>query len=108
MEAVCREGPARVMELVALGAEFTRNHDGSLHLTKEGGHNNRRIVHAADLTGAEIERALLETARASPNIQFFEHHLASDLVVDEHQGVRHCFGVDVLDQHTMQMSRCGC
>lgn len=105
VEVVCREGPARVLELVALGAEFTRNSDGSLHLTKEGGHNNRRIVHAADLTGAEIERALLETARANPAIHFFEHHLASDLVVDEFQGVRHCFGVDVLDQRSMSMCR---
>lgn len=59
----------------------------------------------ADLTGAEIERALLETARASPNIHFFEHHLATDLVTDEHQGVCHCFGVDVLDQRTMTMCR---
>lgn len=47
VEVVCQEGPARVLELVAMGAEFTRNKDGSLHLTKEGGHNNRRIVHAA-------------------------------------------------------------
>ncbi|GAX79809.1 hypothetical protein CEUSTIGMA_g7249.t1 [Chlamydomonas eustigma] len=105
VDVVCREGPARVIELVKLGAEFTRNKDGSLHLTKEGGHNNRRIVHAADLTGAEIERALLATARSHPNIHFFEHHLATDLVVDEHDGVRHCFGADVLDQHKMEMCR---
>lgn len=51
VEVVCREGPARVLELVKFGAEFTRNKDGSLHLTREGGHSNRRIVHAADLTG---------------------------------------------------------
>ena len=71
---MCREGPARVLELVALGAEFTRNADGSLHLTREGGHSGRRIVHAADLTGAEVERALLGAARGHPNVTFFEHH----------------------------------
>ena len=54
-----------MMELVQLGAAFTRNADGSLHLTKEGGHSSRRIVHAADVTGREIERALLEAASRS-------------------------------------------
>lgn len=67
---MCKEGPARVMELVQMGASFTCNQDGSLHLTKEGGHSSRRIVHAADMTGQEIERALLATAHAHPNIQF--------------------------------------
>ena len=105
VEVVCREGPARVLELVRLGADFTRNNDGSLHLTREGGHTNRRIVHAADLTGREIERALLATARAHRNVTFFEHHLATELVVDEVSGQLHCFGVDVLDQHNAGMCR---
>jgi L-aspartate oxidase len=74
-------------------------------LTCEGGHTNRRIVHAADLTGREIERALLATARSHRNISFFEHHLATELVVDEAGGVPHCFGVDVLDQQSSSMSR---
>lgn len=88
-----------------MGADFTTNEDGSLHLTKEGGHSNRRIVHAADMTGREIERALLATARAHPNIKFYEHHLAVDLVVDDHEGMPHCFGADVLDQRTGTMTR---
>ncbi|MEW5306215.1 MAG: hypothetical protein WDW36_008697 [Sanguina aurantia] len=100
-----RGPPARVLELVTMGAEFTRNEDGTLHLTKEGGHSMRRIVHAADLTGAEIERALVATAKATPSIHFFEHHLAVDLVVDEFAGAAHCFGVDVLDQSSMEMTR---
>jgi L-aspartate oxidase len=102
---VCREGPARVLELVQMGAEFTRNADGSLHLTKEGGHGNRRVVHATDATGAEIERALLARARAHPNISFFEHHLVVDLVIDEYGGMPHCFGADVLDQSSKSMTR---
>jgi FAD binding domain len=87
VEAVCREGPDRVLELVAMGAEFTRGADGELHLTREGGHTHRRIVHAADVTGREIERALVAAASAHPNITLFEHHLAVDLVTDE---VRKC------------------
>jgi aspartate oxidase len=83
VELVCKEGPVRVMELVELGAQFTRKENGALHLTREGGHSHRRIVHAADVTGREIERALLDAARARGNISFFEHHAAIDLVVDE-------------------------
>lgn len=83
VEVVCKEGPMRVMELVELGAEFTRKENGALHLTREGGHSHRRIVHAADVTGREIERALLAAAAAKGNITFFEHHAAVDLVHTE-------------------------
>jgi L-aspartate oxidase len=105
VEAVCREGPDRVLELVAMGAEFTRGADGELHLTREGGHTHRRIVHAADVTGREIERALVAAASAHPNIALFEHHLAVDLVTDEVGGVKHCLGMDVLDQGAGAMAR---
>ncbi|KAF5838194.1 FAD binding domain-containing protein [Dunaliella salina] len=105
VEVVCKEGPARVLELVQMGASFTLNEDGSLHLTKEGGHSSRRIVHAADMTGKEIERALLAAAHAHPNIRFQEHHLVVDLVVDKHAGMPHCFGADVLDQRSHTLTR---
>ncbi|KAK9814166.1 hypothetical protein WJX72_001545 [[Myrmecia] bisecta] len=105
VDAVCREGPAAVLALAELGAEFTRNQDGSLHLTREGGHTNRRIVHAADATGREISRALVAAAHVHPNIHLFEHHLASDLVWDEVSGARHCLGADVLDQQNYAMTR---
>ncbi|KAL4457388.1 hypothetical protein ABPG75_012253 [Micractinium tetrahymenae] len=105
VEVVCREGPRYVLELAKFGAEFTRGAGGGLHLTREGGHSARRIVHAADATGAEIERALVTTAAAHPNITFFEHHLAVDLLIDEVEGVRYCVGADVLDQQEMQMTR---
>lgn len=83
-EVVCRQGPAAVLELAELGANFTRTGQlGPLHLTREGGHTHRRVVHAADATGAEVERALLSAASANRNIRFFEHHLAVDLVLDE-------------------------
>ncbi len=102
---VCREGPEYVMELVDFGARFDRNGDGSLHLTREGGHSARRIVHAADMTGHEIERTLMAAAHAQPNISFFEHHLATDLVVDDLAGERYCLGLDALDQAQNVMHR---
>lgn len=105
VQVVCHEGPARVLELVKLGTNFSKNKDGSLHLTREGGHSGRRIVHAADATGKEIEATLVCAAKSHRNIKIFEHHLAVDLVVEEVNGVPHCFGVDVLDQANSVMTR---
>ncbi len=82
VEQTVREGPKRVRELIGFGAEFTRSQQDpaeySLH--REGGHSHRRILHAADLTGAEIVRALVDACDAHPNIQMLEHHTAVDLV----------------------------
>lgn len=105
VKTVCSEAAKRVLELVELGAEFTRNADGSLHLTREGGHSDRRIVHAADMTGSEIERALLQTAQSNSNIDFYEHHMAIDLVTGNVGGTKTCLGVDVLDQRAMSLTR---
>lgn len=81
VDVLVRDGPERVMELLALGARFT--HDGdALSLGREGGHSRRRVVRADDLTGREIERALLEAVAASPKIQVLEDHLAVDLALD--------------------------
>ena len=62
VEIVVTEGPERIRELIELGASFTRR-DGHLHLGREGGHSAHRIVHAADATGREVERALLASIR---------------------------------------------
>ncbi|MDX1419554.1 MAG: L-aspartate oxidase [Rubricoccaceae bacterium] len=112
-EAVVRlvvtEGPARVRELMALGAAFDRAADGDLHLGREGGHSARRIVHAADMTGREVERALLAAVRDHPRIRLFEYHFAVDLLTEHHLGQDvtalgpdgiHCFGAYVLDEET--------
>ena len=81
---VCRQGSAAVLDLAAIGANFTRTGStNAFHLTKEGGHTQRRVLHAADATGAEVERALIAAASAHRNISFFEHHTAVDLVTDE-------------------------
>ncbi|HEV7755069.1 MAG TPA: L-aspartate oxidase [Mycobacteriales bacterium] len=75
------EGPDRVRELIAFGAEFDRHPDGSLMLTREGGHHANRIVHAGgDATGAEVQRALHAAVRRDPGIRLVEHALVLDLL----------------------------
>ncbi|MGK3997079.1 L-aspartate oxidase [Sorangium sp. So ce1024] len=98
VEICAREGPQRVRELIERGAQF--DHDnGKVHLGREGGHSARRIVHAADATGMEIERALLEKARQNPNIRFAEHHTAIDLILlSRFGGPDICAGAYVLDE----------
>ena len=74
------EAPARIQELVALGARFSLK-NGVFELGLEGGHSRRRVLHAADATGREIERALLEACRADKNITFFPYFSAVDLIL---------------------------
>nr|WP_211658395.1 L-aspartate oxidase [Phytoactinopolyspora halophila] len=80
------EGPRRVRELAALGAEFERADDGTIALTREGGHRRDRIAHAGgDATGQEISRALIEALRAveeDPGIQVIENALVTDVLTD--------------------------
>jgi L-aspartate oxidase len=81
VEVLTREGPERVRELIRFGAEFDRNPDGSLMLTREGGHHANRIVHAGgDATGAEVQRALHAAIRRDPAIRLIEHALVLDLL----------------------------
>lgn len=81
VDVLVREGPARVRELMRLGAEFDRHPDGTLMLTREGGHRANRIVHAGgDATGAEVQRALHAAVRRDPWIRLVEHALVLDLV----------------------------
>lgn len=83
VDVLVREGPARVHELIAFGAEFDRRPDGALMLTREGGHHADRIIHAGgDATGAEVQRALHEAVRRDPGIQLLEHALVLDLLTD--------------------------
>lgn len=83
--AMVTEGPARLAELMARGAEFDRYPDGRLMLTREGGHRAHRIAHAGgDATGAEVQRALHAAINADPEIQVIEHALVLDLLRDRH------------------------
>ncbi len=83
VDVLVAEGPARVRELIRWGTQFDRNPDGSLMLTREGGHHANRIVHAGgDATGAEVPRALHEAVRRDPWIRLVEHALVLDLLRD--------------------------
>lgn len=86
VRALVTEGPTRVRELVALGAEFDRGVDGEILLTREGGHHRDRIAHAGgDATGREISRALIEAlhrVQSDPGIEVIEHALVVDLLQD--------------------------
>ncbi|HET6981692.1 MAG TPA: FAD-dependent oxidoreductase, partial [Myxococcaceae bacterium] len=93
-----REGPERVRELAALGAHFDTHPNGEFDLGREGGHTRRRIVHAGDITGREIERALLAACDGHPSIQFFPDSAAIDLILDRRSphGQPRCLGAYVL------------
>ncbi len=106
VRTIVEEGPARIAELIELGMKFSQreapNEDGGreLDLGKEGGHSKRRILHAKDITGHEIERALLNAVAAQPNITIFENHLAIDLITSQklgYVGENRCLGAYVFD-----------
>jgi L-aspartate oxidase len=83
VDVLVNEGPTRVRELMRWGAEFDRHADGSLMLTREGGHHANRIVHAGgDATGAEVQRALHAAVHRDPWIRLIEHALVLDLLRD--------------------------
>ncbi len=103
VRTVVGAGPRTIAQLQAWGARFSRTGSGDLELGREGGHSRNRIVHAADLTGREIERSLLETAHAHPNITLLENHITVDLLTEHNVTVMRkreritCFGAYVLD-----------
>ena len=103
VEAVVKEGPDRIRELLDWGVRFSRRKvrmDGGFEydLTLEGAHSHRRIIHAEDLTGAEIERVLLERARDNPKISLEERHIAINLIRESQKSKGHlCLGAYVLD-----------
>ncbi|XP_072979859.1 L-aspartate oxidase, chloroplastic [Typha angustifolia] len=105
VRVVCTEGPDRVKELIAMGASFDHGEDGRLHLAREGGHSHNRIVHAADMTGREIERALLQAVENDPNIALFGHHFAIDLLTSQDNNEICCQGVDTLNTETQEVVR---
>ncbi|MBZ4417764.1 L-aspartate oxidase [Myxococcus sp. RHSTA-1-4] len=99
VEVTVKEGPERVRELVELGADFNRRASGEFDLTREGGHSARRIIHSGDITGREVQRAMLAACDEQPNITFFPHTAAIDLILDRrtpHPGAHRCLGVYAL------------
>ena len=101
------EGPLRIHDLMDLGAHFTHDKSGKLHLGKEGGHSMHRIVHTRDLTGKEIERSLLSAVAEHPQITMLEDHYAVELLTDhqrigtQKEGMEEpisCYGAYILDE----------
>lgn len=85
---IVRKGPSHVSRLVEWGVNFTKGKDRPFDLTKEGGHSHRRILHAGDITGQEIERALLQAAKMHKNIKLFENHITIDLITTAKLGIK--------------------
>ena len=98
VKTVVSEGPQRIQSLIELGVKFARQGASEFDLGREGGHSQRRVLHAKDQTGAEIERALLSAAAENPNLQILEHHFAVDLITQKNPA--RCVGAYVLDRIT--------
>jgi L-aspartate oxidase len=113
VEIVVKEGPQRVMEIIEWGARFDKDPDGDYSLGKEGGHSESRILHYKDVTGKEIERALLEAVKKKPNIEILNHCFVVDLITQHHLGYLvmkstpdvECYGVYALNLQTKKMEK---
>jgi L-aspartate oxidase len=107
VELCVREAPARVKELAERGAQFSRAGavpGAPFDLAREGGHSARRIVHAGDITGREIERALVAACAAHPNVELIEDAMGVDLILSGRGAApRRCVGAWVLDKRSGQI-----
>jgi len=113
VEIVVKEGPARVQEIIDWGAQFDKDPQGDYRLGKEGGHSEFRILHHKDVTGREMERALLDAIKARPNIQMIHHCFVIDIITQHHLGYLVtkstpdicCYGVYVLNAKTNRIEK---
>ncbi|OUR91137.1 L-aspartate oxidase [Flavobacteriales bacterium 34_180_T64] len=101
VDLVIKEGPKRLQELIFWGANFDLDTEGNFDLGKEGGHSEYRVVHHKDITGYEVERALLERVHQLTNITVLSHHFALDLITEHHLEYENpkqltCYGAYVL------------
>lgn len=113
VEIVVKEGPERIREIIEYGAAFDKDDSGIYSLGKEGGHSENRILHHKDVTGMEMERALLSQLSALPNIQLLNHCFVVDLITQHHLGYLvtkstldiTCYGVYVLNLQSNQIEK---
>ncbi len=113
VEIVVKEGPARVQELIDWGAQFDKDAEGDFKLGREGGHSEFRILHHKDVTGKEMERALLAAIDKAPNIQFIKHCFVIDVITQHHLGYLVtksnpdicCYGVYVLNAKSNRIEK---
>jgi L-aspartate oxidase len=107
VRTIIEEGPARIAELIELGMKFSEREINGLReldLGREGGHSKRRILHAKDVTGREIEQALLAAIAEHPNVEILENHIAIDLITTQKlpgmaDAPNRCLGAYVLDKN---------
>lgn len=113
VEIVVKDGPDRVRELIEWGARFDKEQDGDYKLGKEGGHSEFRIIHHKDITGWEMERALLDAVSRQQNITFIKHCFVIDILTQHHLGYLvtkaspdiECYGVYVLNLETNKIEK---
>ncbi len=104
---VVDQGKEAINWLIENGADFTKESredkqkavEGDYHLTKEGGHSFRRVIHSADATGKEVQISLEKKVKAHPNITLFENHMAVDLISNDRRNIKtqKCVGAYILD-----------
>lgn len=113
VEKVVREGPDRIQELIRYGTNFDEVKKGQFDLAKEGGHSEHRVLHHKDITGLEIERALLQKIHENSNITILTHYFVVDLITQHHLGKFvdksttdiTCFGVYALNVFSGQVEK---
>ncbi|MFZ1786178.1 MAG: L-aspartate oxidase [Ferruginibacter sp.] len=113
VEIVVKEGVERIDEIIEWGANFDKESDGDFKLGKEGGHSESRILHHKDVTGKEMERALLEAIGQKPNIKLLNHCFVVDIITQHHLGYLitkstvdvECYGVYVLNLGTNKVEK---
>ncbi|WP_299180510.1 L-aspartate oxidase [uncultured Neptuniibacter sp.] len=101
VEFTVNHGKESIDWLIQQGVPFTQEKD-DYHLTKEGGHSHRRIIHSADATGKALQTTLIQQAESNPNIDLFEHHIAVDLITRRKLGLaqNRCVGAYILNALT--------
>lgn len=113
VEIVVREGPERINEIIAYGTKFDKDEGGVYDLGREGGHSENRVLHYKDVTGFEIERALLHEIHENPNIEILTHYFVVDLITQHHLGELvtrrsediKCFGAYAFDTKTHKVEK---
>ncbi len=113
VEIVVKEGVERIKEIIAWGAQFDKEPDGDFKLGKEGGHSEFRILHHKDVTGKEMERALLSALAKQKNIQLTSHCFVLDIITQHHLGYLvtkstpdiQCYGVYVLNLNSNKIEK---
>jgi len=113
VEMVVKEGPLRVNEIIEWGAQFDTDKEGEFMRGKEGGHSEFRILHHKDITGFEIERALVEKTSQYPNILIHNHWFVVDIITQHHLGYLvtkatpdiTCYGVYALNLRTNNVEK---